>query len=75
VTVKFLAVNCSTHPGEDCVQPAGTSYCSDTTVGTCSQYASTKCALTQQLCNHDSGTRSTGGSWTGTSPLKPILVK
>jgi hypothetical protein len=78
VTLKVLAVNCETHTGSggkvDCVDAPGTSYCSDPTLK-CWDYASDKCIVAQQVCNHDSGSRSTGGAWTGTSPLRPILVK
>jgi Flp pilus assembly protein TadG len=77
-TVKVLAVNCSTNSGNkttyDCVQAPGASYCNNASAP-CSQYASTKCVLVQHICNTDNGNRSTGGSWTGTSPLKPVLVK
>jgi Flp pilus assembly protein TadG len=77
-TVKVLAVNCSTNSGNnttyDCVQAPGASYCNNATAP-CSQYASTKCVLVQHICNHDNGNGSTGGAWTGTSPLKPVLVK
>lgn len=74
-TMRILAVNCSESSKKpDCVQAPGTSYCTDA-AAPCSQFASDKCVLAQLVCNHDPGTRSTGGAWTGTSPLKPILVK
>jgi hypothetical protein len=74
-TVKVLAVNCATHYPDDCVQAPGTTYCTDESSLPAAEFASNKWALTQHVCNHDSGTRSTGGSWSGTSPLKPVLVK
>jgi hypothetical protein len=74
-TVQVLAVNCSTHYPDDCVQAPGTSYCTDPTSLPDVSFASNKWALTQHICNHDDGTRSTGGAWSGTSPLKPVLVK
>jgi Flp pilus assembly protein TadG len=75
-TYRVLAVNCtatSTHP--DCVEAPGTGYCLDSTAP-CSVYASGKCVLTQLVCNHINGANhSTGCVWTGTSPLRPVLVR
>jgi len=76
-TMKLLAANCRTNTGKnkkvDCV-PADSPYCTSTT-SPCGQYASDKCVLTQLVCNHDSGSKAGGGSWSGTGPFRPVLVR
>jgi hypothetical protein len=67
-TFRVLAVDCKT--GNGCV-PGTSPWCA-----TCDQYASGTCVVTQLVCNHRNGDdRSTGCAWTGTSPLRPILVR
>jgi hypothetical protein len=74
-TYRVLATNCTAtaqHP--DCVDDGG-GYCTDA-AAPCSVYASGKCVLTQLVCNHLNGSNhSTGCAWTGTSPLRPVLVR
>ena len=74
-TYRVLAVNCTAsaqHP--DCVDD-GSGYCSDA-AAPCSAYAAGKCVLSQLVCNHMNGpNHSTGCAWTGTSPLRPVLVR
>jgi len=74
-TYRVLAVNCSaTEKQPDCVDDGG-GYCNDETAP-CSIYASGKCVMTQLVCNHLNGANnSTGCAWTGTSPLRPVLVR
>jgi hypothetical protein len=84
-TMKVLAVNCTTITGNgngkggggnapDCVSAPGTDYCNDASAP-CNAVASNKCVLTQLVCNHDSGIKAGGGSWTGTGPFRPVLVR
>lgn len=82
-TFNVLAVYCGGSP-PDCVSPPGTDYCTNPPVDPAtgqaspcpSSIASEKCILTQLVCNHKPGGNgtSTGCAWTGTSPLRPILV-
>ncbi|MGA8890425.1 MAG: pilus assembly protein TadG-related protein [Anaeromyxobacteraceae bacterium] len=67
-TFRVLAVDCKT--GNGCV-PANSPWCA-----TCDQYASGTCVVSQLVCNHLNGpNHSTGCAWTGTSPLRPVLVR
>jgi len=67
-TFRVLAVDCKT--GNGCV-PADSPWCA-----TCDQYASGTCVVSQLVCNHLNGpNHSTGCAWTGTSPLRPVLVR
>ncbi len=67
-TFRVLAVDCKT--GNGCV-PANSPWCA-----TCDQYASGTCVISQLVCNHTNGpNNSTGCAWTGTSPLRPVLVR
>ncbi|MBS1111553.1 MAG: hypothetical protein H6Q88_3545, partial [Anaeromyxobacteraceae bacterium] len=42
----------------------------------CQAVASMSCFITPLVCNHLNGdNHSTGCAWTGTSPLRPVLVR
>ena len=74
-TFRVTAVNCSASARQpDCVQVPGADFCLNS-ASPCN-VASGMCALTQLVCNHRNGdNHSTGCAWTGTSPLRPVLVR
>jgi hypothetical protein len=66
-TFKVLSTECKT--GNGCT-PSDSPFC-----GKCDA-ASDACIVTQLVCNHLNGdNHSTGCAWTGTSPLRPVLVR
>ncbi len=66
-TFNVIAVNCKT--GGGCV-PKGSPWCINYST------ASDSFFITELVCNHTIGDRnSTGCAWTGTSPLRPVLVR
>ena len=67
-TFNVLAVYCKT--GNGCT-PRDSPWCAE-----CQAVASESCFITQLVCNHLNGdNHSTGCAWTGTSPLRPVLVR
>jgi hypothetical protein len=74
-TFRVTAVNCSASARQpDCVQVPGANFCLNN-ASPCN-VASGMCVLTQLVCNHRNGdNHSTGCAWTGTSPLRPVLVR
>ena len=74
-TYRVLAVNCTASASTPTAsRPRGRA--TARTPPLPAAYASGKCVLSQLVCNHRNGANhSTGCAWTGTSPLRPILVR